>query len=149
MKMTHSILIAKFKTSIEVPDFETLPDATKEYIIEYGMRQSLNDRVAGETDLKEGMALVQKRLDGWIAGTVRAMGTREVDPVKTESKRLALVAVKNAIREKGKKIADFEDQLPDLVDAYLAKHPETMDAAKANVDARKSAVKVDLDELLG
>jgi len=146
--MAHEILIAKFKRTVSVPDFDSLPLATRAYLIEYGMRQALNDRVAGESDADKGMALVEKRLAGWIDGTVRSMGNREVDPVNTEAKRLAEVAVKTAIRAKGKKISDYEDQLSNLVKGYLEKHPETMVAAKANVDARRSATPVDLDDLL-
>lgn len=63
------------------------------YIVEYGFKQSLNDAIAspdwkGKPELARAQVL--KRLDAIMAGSVRAIGTRETsDPVAAEAFRIA------------------------------------------------------------
>jgi hypothetical protein len=144
--MAFTIRIAKYNRTVDV-EFSTLPEEAQLHIIEYGLRQNLNDRVAGEADADIGMALINKRLASLGAGDFRSTGGRESDPVMAEAKRLASVAVKNAIRKAGKKVADYEDQLKGLIESFLDKHPEVLDVADANVKGRKSAPSVNLSDL--
>ena len=144
---------AGFDGTIDI-DWDALPDNVKTHIIEYGLRQSLNDRVAGEKVTDEesadnAMALVVKRVDGWHEGIVRTHTGGTVDPVATEARRIAETAVKAAIKAKGGKIADYAKQMPRLAAAYLEKYPETVDTARENVERAKAATEsVDLDDLL-
>jgi hypothetical protein len=88
------IRVAKAGKSYEF-DWETLPEATRDHVIMYGLRQILNDSTAsapsGESE--EGKGLADKRYDALLSGMLRASGTREGDPVKSRAKALALAAV--------------------------------------------------------
>jgi hypothetical protein len=147
MTQVISIRIAKFDQSVDV-DWDALPLESKRYIIEYGLRQNLNDRVAGESEALAGMTLVVDRVTNLMSGEFRVGGGRESDPVKSEAKRLAVVAVRLAIRKAGKKLAEYEDQISGLVKRYLEKNPGTFDTAKTNVGARGTAEAVSLEDLV-
>lgn len=66
------------------------------YVAEYGLKQSLNDAIAGikTTDAdytaEKTTAIVLKRLDAIMSGSVRTLGPREsVDPVAAEMLKVA------------------------------------------------------------
>lgn len=146
-----TINIAKAGQSIAV-DFDALPQAAKDYYIAYGIRQSLNDAVAGlkredfssDEAFKEAAYMeAQERADNIAAGTIRSHGGRVSDPVEAETMRLAVAAVSNAILKKGGKLKDYTmKQLREKATGHLDKFRA---AAEANVAARKDAdIEVDL-----
>lgn len=72
-------------------DFDALPNASKDFVIVYGLKQLLNDSiVSGESD-DERNGLLDKKLDKLLEGTlsIRDGGTRETDPVAVELTKLA------------------------------------------------------------
>lgn len=67
----YEITVAKAEKTFQV-DFDKLPEASREYIIRYGLRQSLNDSVAGaEAKSDEALKRAQARYDGLLDGTIR------------------------------------------------------------------------------
>lgn len=150
--MPHSIRVAKLDRDFTV-DFDNLPENAQSFLIEYGIRQKLNDAISGLDMNKpnaeaDGVEKINAVIAALVAGEIRLMGGREGDPVKAEAKRLATVAVNAAIKAAGKVQKQYKDQLPALVEKYLAKHPEVMDTARENVAARGKAASATLDELL-
>lgn len=146
-----TINIAKAGQSIAV-DFDALPQAAKDYYIAYGVRQSLNDAVAGlkaddfdsEEAFKEAALIAAtERADNIAAGTIRSHGGRVSDPVEAETMRLAVAAVSAAILNKGGKLKEYTmKQLREKASQHLDKFRAQ---AKANVAARKdAAIEVEL-----
>lgn len=147
MTKVISVTIAKISQSIDI-DFDTMPDSSRDFIFNYGIRQYLNDAVAGESDADKGLEKVMARMAKLESGDLSARAGRESDPIKVEMKALARNAVRNAIRKAGKKVSDYEDQITTLIENYLSKHGESVRAtAQANVAARKSAESVSLEDL--
>lgn len=145
--MILTINVSKAKRSFNV-DWDLLPPEARRHIIEYGLRQNLNDRVASAESVGEAEGLVMKRIDALYANEFRTSGGRENDPVVTEAKRLAEVEVRRAIRKAGYKIKEYEDQIPSLVKNYIAANPDVIAFAEENVQGRKAAPGVDLASLL-
>lgn len=113
------------------------------HIFTYGLKQILNDTRSAEKDADKAMALVEKKLAALYAGTLRASGERETDPVKAEAKKIATGMVTAALKKKGIDKAKLaEGKFAELVKAYAAK-PEVMATAKANVEATKG---LDMDD---
>jgi len=116
------INIAKADTTIEI-DFESLPEVSKDYVINYGLTQALNDAVAplavidGKVCVNKKplddtsadkfaeivLGRVQKKIDALIAGTVRIAGTRVGDPIKAEAIEIAIdMTVRGEFKKTGK-----------------------------------------------
>lgn len=67
----YEITVAKAGQTYKV-DFDKLPEASREYIIRYGLRQSLNDSVAGaEAKSDEAFKRAEARYQAILAGTIR------------------------------------------------------------------------------
>lgn len=142
-------LPAKFNTTVGV-DITKFPTASLDYLIEYGLKQKIaSDLSDPDLSLDEATEKVDSIIERLKAGEIHTSGGREADPIKAEMKRLAIVAVKDALRTGGKKLKDFEDQMPQLIEKYLAKYETaTREKAEANVALRESAPKADLSELI-
>lgn len=138
------IRISKAWTSLDV-DVDGLQPNVVEYVIRYGLTQILNDahsQVTRESHpdddarAAECLALAQKKLDAMIAGEVRTQ-TRTGDAVMAEAIRMATATVKAAFRRAGIKMPDAKT-LRARAEAYLAKHPELVDAARTNIETAKT-----------
>lgn len=120
-----------------------------ESIVYLGLRNRLMDSHASVTTdeedyVEKSQAAAEKVLAALYAGEVRTVGTREGDPVRAEAKRLAVAAVKAAIRKAGKvKLADVDAK------AINAKASEIMDRfmdqARKNVEDAKAIDTSDID----
>lgn len=140
----NTIIIAKAAQSVAI-DFDALPEVSKTYFIEYGMRQALNDATAPlkredyespELFRDAAMALVNKRLDGILKGELRTASSKIADPLEAETMRLAVNAVASAILKKGGKLKDYK--LAALREKATP-HLETFRAqAEANIAAQAS-----------
>lgn len=124
------------------------------YLVEYGLKQSLNDAIAAikVTDAdyspEATRAIVEKRLAAIMTGTVRQAGTREAsDPVGAEAKKLARAAF-NAKPEQTRKAAmtafrqagitgDDKTVIAAIVDKMA---PAFRAEAEKIIEARKAAV---------
>jgi hypothetical protein len=99
------------------------------YIVEYGFKQTLNDKLAGymkkypATTPEMALAVVQKKLDAIIAGTiaVRDGGTRITDPVAREARRLATLAWDNDYTDQQRKVALTRHMRRESVDEKIAR----------------------------
>lgn len=99
------VTIGKLNESIEV-DFAALPAVSQAFIIQYGLKQLLNDAlVSGETN-DERRGLVHKKLDGLKSGQLRSTSTRSSDPVAREIKRLATINADKWARGQNGKLVD-------------------------------------------
>jgi hypothetical protein len=100
-----------------------------QYIVEYGWKQSLNDKLAGavkkfpEYTQDMFLALVEKRRDAILAGTiaVRPGGSRITDPVLREARRLAILAWNGDYTDAARKTALVAIMRRDNVDDKTAK----------------------------
>ena len=122
------------------------------YLVEYGIKQSLNDAIAAikTTDadytVANTKAIVEKRWAAILSGTVRQAGTREAsDPYAAETRRLALATFK-ALNDQVRKTAmtrlmkagmNEKDAKAHIIALYMADAGIVADA-KANVDAMKA-----------
>jgi CRISPR/Cas system CMR-associated protein Cmr5 small subunit len=144
-----TINIAKAAKSLSV-DFAALPENSQQYIIEYGLRQTLNDATASlkkedyanEAAFNEAaLGVAQKKLDGILSGELRQQAGRIGDPVEAEFMRLAVVAVSNVIVKKGKKLSDYtmkqlRERAAEAIEAFPEQAAKWRATAEANVAAK-------------
>lgn len=160
-------MIVNIGKTIELDvNVEALPANALEHVIRIGLRNILMDSHAGvnakampeltaEQVVAQSKAVAEKKLAALLAGEVRVAGQRatraSVHPVAAEMAKLATTRVKDALRAKGLKVADYKDQMERLVAGYTAKHAEKLRAdAEAIVAAnREAGDDLDLEELLG
>jgi hypothetical protein len=138
--------ITKLGRDFEI-EVESLSLAARDYLLQYGLKQSLSDSIADKSlTSEEANALADKRLTAILDGklSVRDGPGRETDPIKVEAKRLATIRVKAAVKKTGAKVD--EDTFAAYV-AALAGKPETITEATKNV-AKAKAVEVDLASLI-
>lgn len=128
--------------------------AAIDYLVEYGLKQSLNDAIAAikvtdaDYTVDGTKAIVEKRLAAIMAGTVRQAGTREAsDPIMAEAKKLARQSF-NSRNEQTRKTAmtafrkagvtgDDKTVIAVIVDRLA---PQFKDEAARIVASRKDAV---------
>ncbi len=130
-------------------DFDTLPEKSKRYLVAYGIRQSLSDAFASAKDGDEFKAMLGKRVDSLLEGTVGMRGGSG-DPITREAKRLAEIEVKGALKKANVTISKIDpEKLKAAIAAHLAGNEERLKKeAKANLDAMaQQAVGVDLAAL--
>lgn len=119
-------------------DWDALPQASKDFVVHYGLKQLLADsHVSGKSaDEKEG--LLNKKLDKLLEGTlaIRDGGTRTGDPVARELTKLATAKVDAHITKKlGKKVKDVSKTDYATLMAKARALPALQEQAKANVEA--------------
>lgn len=134
----RTINIGKADTDIQV-DLSTLPPASLVYLVDYGLKQSLNDAAAAETEAELVMAKVNKRLDALRDGTIRIHAGRTGDSVKAEAIRIAM-------RHAPKEVKATKDakQIRAWALKRIADNPAYMHLAQANIDAA-AALAVDFE----
>jgi hypothetical protein len=103
------IYISKLDETLEIP-FTELPEVSREHVIKYGLTQILSDACAS-VSVKNGeskddaRALVMKKLDALIDGTVRVAGVRTSDPVRARAIELAIdMTVKGQFKKEKKEL---------------------------------------------
>lgn len=133
-------------------DLDMTNETAVAYLVEYGIKQSLNDAIAAikTTDadytIANTKAIVEKRWNAILTGTVRQAGTREAsDPYAAETRRLALATFK-ALDDQVRKVAmtrlmkagmNEKGAKAHIVALYMADAGIIADA-KANVDAMRA-----------
>lgn len=136
-------------------DMAAMPEVSKEFIFNYGLRQILNDchssvqRKDFKTDdefIAAVTAAVDKKLAGIMAGelTSRRAGSEPIDPVERETLRLIKDAIKAQITKQGKKAKEFD--IPALAQTLLesSKAEPFRKQAKKNL-AERAALSGELD----
>ena len=153
----NTITIAKAGKSVEV-DFDALPEVSRTYIVEYGLRQSLNDATASlkrdeyksDAEFQDAaFAVANKKLDSILSGELRQSVGRIGDPVEAEYIRLAVAAISTAIINKGGKLKEYTmKQLRDRAQGLAEKQPAIAatlrEKAEANV-AEKADFAADIE----
>lgn len=168
----QTIEIRKLNSTVEV-DFHKLPETAQAFIINYGLKQVLNDAhsqvvwkrndgtmvygedtaEAQEQYAKDVMSAIDEKLEALQSGqiTTRKAGTPKiVNPIEREAYRLVSVIILDAIKVQGlnkKQVENFND----LVTSHLeANKDEFFKQAKANLKARENApvVEIDLSKLI-
>ena len=126
---------------------DTLPEESLRYLLTYGLKQSVNDaRAAAKADAVLAGALMRKRLDAILAGTVnvRTSGPRDDEQARME-RQVAYDMIVAAAKRQGKAVPTGE-ALTKLRNEVLAKRGE---AIAAEATKRLTATKeLDLDDLL-
>lgn len=147
-------------------DTDKLTDAVRAYIMEYGLKQMLNDSHASvtattnpdEDERKEAkLAMAEKKLASLMAGNVAQARFGGGDPIRTEMRKLADAELTAALKAAGKKLADAKkakDAEGNLVwTATVNKLMEKHEArykkeAQARLDKAKGAAEgIDLEGL--
>jgi hypothetical protein len=136
-----TVPLAKAETSVEVA-LAQLPENSLQHIFAYGLRQILNDAMASAKTAAEAQGMAQKRLDNLLAGTLRAAGTREGDPVRREARKIATDLVTAKVKAKGFKPADVEN-FAELVNRAMD-NEQVLAQAKLNVAAAKE-IEIDIE----
>lgn len=138
-------------------DWAELP-SNAQYVFRYGLTQSLNDAHAAESVPNDDagrnsiMAIVEKKLDAIVNGTVRVAGSggaRIVDPIARLIMRYARDAVAGALKAAGKKVKDMtKEQLDTAYTRYIEKNTEALKArAERELADNAAAGAIDVDDL--
>jgi len=117
--MTTTIIsVSKAQQSYNIA-WDSLPPASRDFIINYGLRQYLNDSVAGvkPDQTIEAQKAVNARMEALRLGTVGVRATVERNPIKAEAKREVL----KALRLKKIKPENVEN-LEEIISRHAEKH---------------------------
>ena len=139
----HTITISKVNRKVDV-DFDALPEKSKAFVINYGLKQLLNDSiVSGESD-DERNGLLDKKLDKLLEGTLDIReSTRETDPLAKEITRLAEDQTAKHFAKQGvKKSKVASADWTTVLNKYRA-HPTIIAKAQEMV-AMKADVEIEL-----
>ena len=107
-----------------------------------GLRNQLMDSHAGMTAkdnptdyVEKSEAIAKKKLEAMYQGEIRTVTTREGDPVKAEATRLAINAVKAALRKVGRKVAEpaVRAKAIEVRERFMAQAAKNVEAA-ADID---------------
>lgn len=133
------VFISKLGTEVEI-DFDALPDASKSYVIAYGLRQSLNDCLAPKELTGEAAeARLADRIAALGDGTI---GSRQSATPRDPVAAKALEIARGLLRKKFARKAD-----PEAFDAKaleLSQHDKIVTAAKKALEAT-AGLAIDLD----
>jgi hypothetical protein len=104
----HTINVNKIARSVEI-DFDALPEASKAFVVNYGLKQLLNDSIVSGEDDGERNGLLDKKLDKLREGTLDIReSNRETNPLAREVTRRAELATVSHFAKKGLKKSKVE-----------------------------------------
>lgn len=115
-------------------DFDALPQASKSFVIAYGLKQYIADGMAGandETDAASGVSERVRKLKEADFARTRGESTN-VDSVEQRAIKLAKAAIRTALKAKNAK-ADKE-QIDTAAKAYVERDPQWKLKAKEQLD---------------
>lgn len=159
MKTMFEISVAKAQETFAI-HFAELPAASQAFVIEYGLKQLLNDSTASLKVGNEGIESIedlkefatnaaQGKIDALEAGTIGTRATAERDPFKAAMREGAIKMLNDALKAKGIKIKDIDKAAHKAkVDSILAdeKHKARLEAyATEKLEAAKRVGAVDID----
>lgn len=130
-------------------DFDSLPEQSKRYIIQYGLDQTSNDAGASAETEEDKVAAATRRLESLKAGVVPTGGGGG-DPVVSRMRKLARKAIGDAVKAKGMKLEDIDkDKFKALVEQHMETNKTGLrKSAEAAIAAeRQVQVQVDLGDL--
>lgn len=130
-----NVFIRRLNKAVEV-SWDDLPKVSQEYIINYGLTQTLNDCHASAEDDADAEAKVKARLDRLIAGNPPEVGAKS-DPVTAAAREIIV----NMLRSTGMKASEARKSASGTIEDGLIKV-----LVRKKVDAKKipEAVKLNL-----
>jgi len=155
IQFSHNFTFGQEKAEINL-DVATLPKASQEFLMTYGLRQYLSDGAAVGKDeaeseaernkLKAGRVLdrVKKLQDGTMS--VRGGGTRVTDPIQKIKRDIALEILKKHWRDNGI-AAPKGAELTAKVEAFWERNGDKPSVVKILNERIKASQKMDLGEL--
>lgn len=141
--MTHVIRVARLDRNESI-DFDALPEASKSFVIVYGLKQLLNDSIVSGESNEERNGLLDKKLDKLFEGTlsIRDGGTRESDPLARAITRLATSKTADHFKKLGVKTTQIDPaQWKEVLGKFRA-HPKIVALAEKEV-AEAADISVD------
>lgn len=141
--MTHVIRVARLDRNESI-DFDALPEASKSFVIAYGLKQLLNDSIVSGESNEERNGLLDKKLDKLFEGTlsIREGGTRESDPLARAITRLATGKTADHFKKLGVKSTQIDPaQWKEVLGKFRA-HPKIIALAEKEV-AESEDISVD------
>ena len=156
----ETIIINKTGESVAV-GFDGLPEVSKAFVINYGLRRILNDyhssvQAKDYPELADFHKAVMEAVRGKLAAlesgqlTTRRASAEPVDPIGKIAYRMAKETVAKALRTKGLTVAKIgKEKAEELAQNYLDKNLETLTKlAKAEFKrVNDAAIEVDLSDL--
>lgn len=140
--MKVNVKIAKTGQSFEL-DFDALPDVSKEFLVEYGLRQKLSDTVSDSEkfpkDSDAAREQVQETYDALLKGIVRRKrGGARLDPIETIMREYTI----DSLREQhGYNATDAKAAAPGVIEKTRKEKPDSYAKlrAKAEAEAKRRA----------
>lgn len=120
--------------AIELPDFNDLPEATRNFIVAYGLKQYLADGMAGAADRDDAQAGIDERKRKLIEADfqrTRGEGTAKPDSLEARTLKLVKAAIREAMKAKSVKATK------EMVDAAAQKLLESEGADKFRKEAQR------------
>ena len=102
-----------------------MPEAARQYVFKYGLRQCLADAHSAAKSDDERKAMTWKKLDALMRGEFRVASGRTSDPILAEAKRMAKAAIEAAAKVKGVEVPKGK-----MVEMVTALAPKYMDRAR-------------------
>jgi hypothetical protein len=93
--VTETVHLKAIGKNVDV-QLADMPEVSMTHIFDYGLRQILNDAMASGKTPTEREALMNKRLDNLLKGTLRASGGGSSDPVRKRAIELAETKIAKA-----------------------------------------------------
>lgn len=135
------VRVAKADASFPI-DFDALPEASRRFLVEYGLRQKLNDTVSDPKykDAKLAHAAVTDTIDGLESGDFRrgGGGGPRLSPVEVAMRQLVV----DALVAKGHKKADATKAAPGVIERSA---PEAVAAIREKAEALVAKARNALD----
>jgi len=154
MKTEYTINLAKAGTGISV-DFSAMPENAQAFVIEYGLRQILNDCASsvkkGEKDAPAiALGLAEKRLAKLMAGDfTRTAGGAKLSGFEAELEKATIAVAKRVAMAKFAGFSKLPKDEKTEVLAKLAAHPKVIEQAKPIAEAawaaKQEATSLDFD----
>jgi hypothetical protein len=126
---------------VELPDFDVLPEKTRDFVIAYGLKQYLADGMAGAADRDAAQEGIDKRTAKLLEGDftrTRGDGAGKVDSVDQR----ALKLIRQMIRDKAKaqSVKLDKEQVDETAQTYLdsPKGQQYRDIAQRQLDEERA-----------
>lgn len=146
-----NVHVAKAGADVTV-NLDTLPEASRQYLLIYGIKQCLNDVHAGvkkdQADAgAQALALINARIADLVSGNPPSVGARgsRKDPVLEVMDSIARERIVAALKAAGKSWRSVaKDKREAAVDAYVAKNEASLrDEANARLATKANPADVD------
>lgn len=141
----NNLQITIAKTHTLNVDFEAFSDDVKAFVINYGVKQLLNDAAASGKGAEEKLGMAQKKLDRLVNGEITLQRASALDDVTKEARVIARDLVRRELAKKGQSLKDIDKTVLQKLIIQVAMESEITDEAAKRIAARSAAPNVDID----